>query len=185
MNADQENMVVHVAWCQGLSTAEVARRLRAEPGSAHERRVGDIGVGVRQADEDDGAVLIGPAGTWSVIRQVQGWDCTRSATVAALSDHGGQALGIGWDVNGNEPLLYAVDGRVLVRMDFNWPDDRQGADPHALDPYLDGVEFGDPDDVEENTNAALTLIGRVTGHPLDRARLDATHIGYVIPADAW
>ncbi|MEU4406661.1 DUF6461 domain-containing protein [Streptosporangium sp. NPDC023963] len=186
---DNEDFGFRAAWCEGLTAEEAVRRLRADPDTAYASTIDELMHEEEEGDSDfdEGAVLIGPAGTWTMILQLNGLDCTRYSTLEALSAGGGRAVGIGWNANGDERLTYAEDGRVLVSMDFTFPEDRSGPDRQALDSYMEGLALGYEEgaDIEESINAALTLIGRLTGHPIDRDWIEASHTFYVIPKDAW
>ncbi|GAA0843099.1 DUF6461 domain-containing protein [Streptosporangium amethystogenes subsp. fukuiense] len=184
---DNEDFGFRAAWCEGLTGEEAARRLRADLDSAYTSTIDELMHEEGDSDFDEGAVLIGPAGTWTMILQLNGLDCTRYSALEALSAGAGRAVGIGWSVNGDERLIYAEDGRVLVSMDFMFPEDRSGPDRQALDPYMEGLvlAYEEGADVEESIDAALTLIGRITGHPIDRDWVEARHTFYVIPRDAW
>ncbi|GAA3129338.1 hypothetical protein GCM10010485_79640 [Streptosporangium carneum] len=184
---DNEDFGFRAAWCEGLTTEEVARRLRADPDTAYTTTIDELTGEEGDSDFDEDAVLIGPAGTWTMILQLNGLDCTRYSALEALSAGGGRAVGIGWSANGDERLIYAEDGRVLVSMDFTFPQDRRGPDRQALDPYMEGLvlAYEDGADPEDSIDAALTLIGRITGHPIDRDWLEAGHTFYEIPRDEW
>ncbi|MFF5114022.1 DUF6461 domain-containing protein [Streptosporangium sp. NPDC000509] len=184
---DSEDFGFRAAWCEGLTCEEAARRLRADLDSAYASTVDELMHEEGDHDFDEGAVLIGPAGAWTMILQLNGLDCTRYSTLEALSAGAGRAVGIGWSANGDERLIYAEDGRVLVSMDFTFPEDRSGPDRQALDPYMEGLVLGYEEgaDVEESIDAALTLIGRMTGHPIDRDWIEARQTFYVIPRNAW
>ncbi|GAA3419542.1 DUF6461 domain-containing protein [Streptosporangium vulgare] len=184
---DNEDFGFRAAWCEGLTSEETARRLRADLDSAYVSSLGELMHKEGDSDFDEGALLIGPAGFWTMILQLNGLDCTRYSALEALSAGAGRAVGIGWSANGDERLIYAADGRVLVSMDFTFPEDRSGPDRQALDPYMEGLvlAYEEGAEVEESIDAALTLIGRITGHPIDRGWIEADHTFYVIPRNAW
>lgn len=184
---DSEDFGFRAAWCEGLHIEEVARRLRANLDTAYPSSIDALMHEDGEVDVDDGAVLIGPAGNWTMILQLNGVDCTRYAALEALSANAGRAVGIRWTADGDERLIYAEDGRILVSIDFTFPEDRKGPERHALDSYMEGLALGYEEgaDIEESIDAALTLIGRITEHPIDRDWLEADHTFYVIPRDSW
>lgn len=184
---DNDDFGFRAAWCEGLTSEEAARRLRADLDSAYASTIDELMHEEGDFDFDEGAVLVGPAGTWTMILQLNGLDCTRYSALEALSAGAGRAIGIGWSVNGDERLIYAEDGRVLVSLDFTFPEDRRGPDRQALDSYMEGLvlAYEEGADLEESIDAALTLIGRITGHPIDCDWMEASHTFYAIPRDAW
>ncbi|WP_306870875.1 hypothetical protein [Streptosporangium brasiliense] len=76
---------------------------------------------------------------------------------------------------------------MITSLTVTYPALRDRADPHALDPYLEGLRFElgsgrEGTSIEESISSALTLIGRITGREIDREWLDGTHTLYVMPS---
>ncbi len=170
-------------WCEDIGVEETARRLGADLESAEECDLVSVADGL-EITEGDGVILAGLAGTWTLVIQVTGFDCVLDDALIRLSRDGGRALSLGWDINGNEEIGYAIDGDVVTRLSVTCPELRSGTDPAALDPLMEGLRFQlDEDDpvVEESVNSAFVLVGRITGREIDRAWLDAPHTRFVIP----
>lgn len=130
------------AWVEGLEVWEVARRLGvsvADVDDAIACTWADV-LRERPSDRDAGIVWAGrlTAG-WTQIIQVRGFDCGQ-----ALRDlsYGGQALTVGWDLNGPRDLEYAVNGEYVTGFSATVPGKRWGSDPQALDRYARGLQFG-------------------------------------------
>ncbi|WP_146615789.1 DUF6461 domain-containing protein [Nonomuraea aridisoli] len=183
---DDEYFGFHAAWVAGIDAREAARRMRADLDSAVECGIHDVYEQLGGLGERDGLILVGQAGAWVLIVQLRGWDCTRDQALSIASSGGGRAVAIGWNADGDEQLIYAVDGRILTYTDFSPRPRRGGADRHALDEYMEGLSFVDDIDAEEtNIDTALTVIERITGRGIDQDWLESTHTGYVIPQGAW
>jgi len=176
------------AWCKGLSVAEAAARLRADPDSATPCTWAEIDDGLGEPDAEAGVVWIGEqAPGWTQIIQYVGVHIGMREPQLALSK-GGALLYLGWpllETEGPEDLEYVVDGRALTTISLVNPEDRDGPEPHALDRYMDGLPFDRDTPVDELLDAAFQLVGRVTGRELDADWLRGTHTRYVIPAGAW
>ncbi|MFD8527598.1 DUF6461 domain-containing protein [Streptosporangium canum] len=170
------------AWCEGIGVEEAARRLGADLDSRTDCDLRNI------ADAAGGnVILVGPCGSWTLVFQIGGFDCARLQGLSALSRDSGRALSVSWNINGDETLSYAIDGQMITRFTVTYPALRDGADPHALDPYMEGLRFElgsgrEGPSNEEVISSALTLIGRITGREIDREWLDGTHALYVMPA---
>ncbi|MFF4417363.1 DUF6461 domain-containing protein [Streptosporangium sp. NPDC001559] len=170
-------------WCEGIGVEETAKRLGADLESAEEHDLVSATDDIEIA-EGYGVILAGLAGTWTLVVQVVGFDCVLDDALIRLSRDGSRALSLGWDIDGNEEIGYAVNGDVVTRLSVTCPELRSGADPTALDPLMEGLKFQLDEDnpvVEESVNSAFALAGRVTGRKIDRAWLDAPHTRFLIP----
>ncbi|MEU9890848.1 DUF6461 domain-containing protein [Sphaerisporangium sp. NPDC051011] len=170
------------AWCEGIGVEEAARRLGADLDS---RTDGDL-RNIANA-KGDNLVLVGPFGAWTLIFQIGGWDCASLLGMSALSRDSGRALSLEWGYDGDETLHYAMDGQMITSLSVTYPPLRDGADPHALDPYVEGLRFelgSGPEgpSLAECVTSALTVIARVTGREIDQEWLDGTHALYVMPS---
>ncbi|MGV9778023.1 DUF6461 domain-containing protein [Streptosporangium sp. NPDC003464] len=118
---------------------------------------------------------------------ISGFDCSTMEGLSALSRDSGRALSVSWAINGDGTLDYATDGQMITSLTVIYPALRDGADPHALDPSLEGLRFElgsgrEGASIEESISSALTLIGRITGREIEREWLDGTHALYVMPS---
>ncbi|WP_176955784.1 hypothetical protein [Sinosporangium album] len=103
-----------------------------------------------------------------------------------LTRNGGSLLYLGWplyEIRGVDDLEYVVNGETVTTLMVGDPAERDGTDPHALDEYMDGLDFAG-DSASAEVTSALRLIGRITGRELDRAWLDERHMRFTIPAVA-
>ncbi|MFF4779487.1 DUF6461 domain-containing protein [Microtetraspora fusca] len=172
-------------WCEGRDPQEVAALLGADLTSVHEAALADVAE-IPGLHYLDGVILAGRAGAWTLTIQKTGPYLVDDETLMRLSQGGRRALSVSWNIGGNEDLSYAVDGCLIVRFSFAFPDieGRTGQDVTALDPLMEGLRFGLGEDDysgEECISSAFTLAGRVTGQEIDAAWLDASHEQFVIP----
>ncbi len=170
-------------WCEGIGAEELASRLGTDPESAAERTLTSV-VDDLEMNEGDGLLLVGPAGAWTLVIQVVGYDCALEENLCLLSRDGGRALSISWDIGGDTDLVYAIGGEIATKFSITDPELRSGRTPGALDPLMEGLRFQlDEDDpvVEESLTSAFALAGRITGQEIDRTWLDSPHTRFVIP----
>ncbi|NAS23017.1 hypothetical protein GT755_15110 [Herbidospora sp. NEAU-GS84] len=171
----------YAVWVEGTPVEEAVALLKGDPASGVPDRFEGCWGWV---DEDDeGALLAGPIGDWTLL--IGDWRPTEEDALVTLTRGGGRAFAVSWNEDGTSFLKYAAGGQVVTAFDLFSPAERHGADPAALDPFMDGLRF-DIDDAEpaESFTSALTVIGRVTGRRLDREWLDAPHTTYSIPRPA-
>jgi hypothetical protein len=175
-------------WCKGLSVAEAAARLRADPASATECGWTEIGDGLDDLNPDDGVVWIGEqVPGWTQVILYQDLHAGLNEPLTALSQ-GGELLYLGWpllELEGAEDLEYMVDGRYVMSMSPADPAERDGPEPGALDRYMVGLPLNRETPVDERLDAVFRLVGRVTGRELDADWLRGRHTRYIVPANAW
>ncbi|MEU8378521.1 DUF6461 domain-containing protein [Streptosporangium sp. NPDC048865] len=188
LNAYELHDVFVGAWCDGLSVAETAARLRADPDSATACSWAEIGDGLESLGAGTGVVWIGEqAPGWTQIIQYEGPHIGMNEPQLKLSE-GGALLYLGWpllETEGAEDLEYVVDGRARTSVSLVDPGERSGPEPDALDRYMDGLTLDLETPVDEVLDAAFRLVGRVTGRELDADWLRGSHTRYVIPGAAW
>ncbi|MFF0250002.1 DUF6461 domain-containing protein [Streptosporangium sandarakinum] len=171
-------------WCEGRDPRASAALLGADLGSAYPCTLAQIGENLH-IQSDDGVILTGPAGEWSLVIQVEGHSAVLDENLVRLSENGHRALSVSWDIGGNEEICYAVNGEMLVRFSFTFPDLRSGTDVTVLDPLMDGLRFQldeNGESIEESISSAFTLAGRLTGKEIDADWLNARHERFIIPS---
>ncbi|WP_219502916.1 DUF6461 domain-containing protein [Nonomuraea ceibae] len=175
----------YTVWAEGLDLEETAARIGVNPDDGAVVSLSEITGGI---DEDphwrDGAgvVLIGEADddSWTVSFQVQGGDIAGGDLLARLSAGGGRALSIGWNINANHRLEYAVDGDVAVSVPLH--EALPHFDEHAAGLSMPDVWNEDGDfPIEEMISTGFQLAQRITGVHLDRYWLRLAHTRFVLP----
>ncbi|MFE0156497.1 DUF6461 domain-containing protein [Nonomuraea sp. NPDC059007] len=190
---DEELPGFSALWAENISPGELARALGSADLTGVECGLDDIDAHLAHLGDDDGAAWIGPHGDWALAIQVAD-GCSLGATANLLRvSRGRRAIGIHWDLGGNDKLAYAADGVLLTRFAPSWPDSRTGENVRVLDPFMAGLRFqmDDPSDraivnpvtFAESVSSALVLAGRVTGTELDATWLRNTHRLFVLPSN--
>ncbi|MFI6477136.1 DUF6461 domain-containing protein [Nonomuraea sp. NPDC050663] len=175
----------YAVWCEGIAAEEAVSVLGGDPATGVPDRFGEWGSGSDGSGEQAAGLLAGTLGGWIVL--IGDHRCVADEVVAELSRGDRRALALAWDFHGESLLKYARSGELVTVLDVFDPGERSGADPDALDPYLEGLRFdldeGEPAvEPAESFTSALVAIGRVVGRELDREWLDAPHTGYHVPA---
>lgn len=177
---------VCVTWVQGLPPNEVAHRFSGKPRRLSRRM--PIANAVRRHYESSGddllmVLAVGQFGDWAVAVEPNGFQGTRPEVLRALTTDNGKAISIYWNENADNELVYVVDGKVVTALDMiMYPEEgATGTDPHALDPYLAGLEFGPGTGHDADPfTAGLAVAERITGVRLDRDWLSARHLQVII-----
>ncbi|MEV0233613.1 DUF6461 domain-containing protein [Nonomuraea sp. NPDC050786] len=172
----------HLVWAEGMGANELCRRLGGDPASAFRC---DINNMARPDAEQGPNMWAGTANGWA---QALLFDLFASPmSFLQQVSRGTRALSIrcGYD---NYRLDWAVDGVLVTCFPIDWPTERGGFDPHALDPLMEGLAFqlDNPDDysiedpvtIEVSVTSALRLAGRITGREIDAKWLNAVHSRY-------
>ncbi|WP_326822024.1 DUF6461 domain-containing protein [Streptosporangium sp. NBC_01756] len=177
------------AWCKGLSVQGAASRLRADQRSAALCTWENIEDDLDPTLPREGVVWIGSqAPGWVQIIQFEGDHLALPAPQQALTADGGELLYLGWplrELEGPEDLEYVVDGRSTTSVCLVEPSVRAGRDPDALKAHMEGLSLGIDNDPDAISDAAFSLVGRVTGRLMDADWLQAAHTRYIIPIGAW
>ena len=162
-------------------TMEVLNRLGADLA-----QVRSVAVGADLASAGAaGLVHADVLGDAVVLLEPNGFLGSQRGVMAQLSG-GGRAHSAFWNVNGDNQLVYAADGRVVTEMDGQFPEDRAGENPAALDD-----DIADLFDVVGGTGAAgdwqaamLAVIERRTGVALTARWLAEEHPTVVVAVSA-
>ncbi|MEU2665166.1 DUF6461 domain-containing protein [Micromonospora sp. NPDC007220] len=81
------------------------------------------------------------------------------------------------------PVSYAENGRLVASVDWSYPGHGDGDDPEELEPYLDGLGFGEDGDPRPK---ALAFLQRCGGVRITREHLvDAHPASVLVPADLF
>lgn len=187
-NDGEDVSAFHALWVWGRGPGEVARLLAGESESAVECDLDDF-LRYQASSPGEQVMWVAMAGEWVQVLPAAG-KALRESVLVELSEMERQALEIYWDTGGNERFAYAVDGAVLTKFSFCFPDFRSGADSGVLDSLMTGLNLRltDPDEdpgerlVEfpESVTSAFVLAGRVTGHLVDAEWLSGVHTRYSI-----
>lgn len=172
---DAQPDLLEFVWCwtvvqpltRPVTTAEVARRLGADPATVEQRAGWDF-------DEPDGMLHLHQVGSVVVMCQAGAWEGVRDEALRWLSD-GACVHSSAWSgANVRSVLCYAAFGVVLTRLQYLDDEHPGGRQPTALDEDRAALreEMGYP--------AHLALIERRTGVRLDPAWLDQPHDVVVI-----
>jgi hypothetical protein len=172
----------HLLWAEGMGGNELCRRLGGDPASAFRCDIDNL---ARPEAEPGPAMWAGTANGWA---QALLFDLYASLlSFLPEVSRGTRALSIqcGYD---NYRLDWAVNGVVVTLFVIDWPTERGGADPHALDALMEGLAFqlDNPDDygiedpvtIQVSVTSALRLAGRITGREIDATWLGAVHSNY-------
>ncbi|MFI7446459.1 DUF6461 domain-containing protein [Nonomuraea sp. NPDC049714] len=179
----------YAVWVEAIPVEEAIVVLNGDPATGTPDSFAGWGSGSDGSGDEPGGLLVGPIGEWTLM--IGDYRLTMDDTLLALSRHGARVLAIEWDCDSQTLLKYAKDGELITVLDVLDTDERSGSAPDALDPYLHGLRFNIDDDLpgeppiylDESFTSALTAIGRVVGHQLDREWLEAIHTTYVVPAN--
>ncbi|MFI7533621.1 DUF6461 domain-containing protein [Streptosporangium sp. NPDC049376] len=178
----------HAVWVESIPVEEAVVILNGDPASGTRDGFLGWGTGSDGGGEEAAGLLAGQVGDWILV--IGDHRSTEDEALLALSRCGRRALAIRWDLHGENTLKFAEDGKLITVIDIFDTGERSGTDPNALDPYLYGLRFNIDDDIPgepavepgESLTSALTAIGRMVGHRIDREWLEATHTTYVVPA---
>ncbi|GAA2397243.1 hypothetical protein [Nonomuraea africana] len=125
------------AWVENWGVRDTARLMGADLGS--EVQLSWAELEQSSFPEDRGVLWIGQLNDrWIQVLQYQG---VQAIDALAELSIGGRALGLSWHVNDPGTLLYAVNGSYVTGMDITRPKGGRGSDPHALDAYMEGLQF--------------------------------------------
>ncbi|MET8336393.1 hypothetical protein ABZV14_16825 [Streptosporangium canum] len=171
-------------WSEGPSIEETAQRLGADKSSAAKRALADITLGFEGDDmpgDDEGIILVGALGAWTLTLQIQWMDVTEGEKLSALSRDGGRAIAVGWHGSGAHRVEYSINGDVV----FSGPMEDALA---SLREYSAGLRMPTDWDIpvsqgspaEEMITTALVAVGRMVGHEIDDAWLQTPHVRYLI-----
>jgi hypothetical protein len=106
-----------------------------------------------------------------------------SVQARALSAPGEDAAMATWQAGGRIQLWYVRDGRILVYLDPQRPEQLAGEQTSLLDSCLADLPLPIPGaTVVDYIPIALGLLERLTGHDLDPATLDQPHLLLDVPA---
>lgn len=172
----------HLVWAEGMGGNELCRRLGGDPASAFRC---DIDNMARPGAEQGSSMWAGTAAGWAQALLFE----LHTSPMSFLREvsRGTRALSIkcGYD---NYRLDWAVDRVLVTYFAIDWPSERGGTEPHALDPLMEGLayqldnpddpEIEDPVTTEVSVTSALRLAGRITGREIDAKWLGAVHSCY-------
>jgi hypothetical protein len=164
-----------------LDLAEVVRRLGGDPDDLsprgpREHVAVDLGREcVFFLDQVDRAVTI---------MEVNGYQGARPEVLRRLSD-GARVHSAFWNVNANNRLSFAAFGEVVTDLEADYPDERNGTDPDALNEDLGDLIAMAPTDESDGGNwraGMLAVVEARTGVRLDLAWPARPHPTIVLPA---
>ncbi|MEV4249814.1 DUF6461 domain-containing protein [Streptosporangium canum] len=172
----------HLAWAEGLNAEELSRRLGADPSSAFRCRINDLLNG----DSHGVSMWADTIGGW--VQAFLFWSTPNLSFLQEISCDGTRALSLECGASSTYRLDWAADGAIVTSFAIDWPDERGGVNPHALDPLMEGLKFqldnpgnfsiDDPVTIEVSVTSALRLAGRITGSEINAEWLDAIHTRY-------
>ncbi|HWO63126.1 MAG TPA: DUF6461 domain-containing protein [Umezawaea sp.] len=113
---------------------------------------------------------------WTFLAEDNGFHGSLPEVVARLST-GTVAASAYWNVNFDSRITLAHDGRVLAAVEFAANGPVTGADPAAITPFLDGLDFSDP---YRTCAAALAFLERVSGVRVPAGWSSAPHPASVV-----
>ncbi|MGC4766176.1 DUF6461 domain-containing protein [Micromonospora sp. DT46] len=117
-----------------------------------------------------------------VLVEENGFRGSRPEVLRRLSE-GTSATSVFWNVNFVNRLSYAENGRLVASVDWSYPGHGDGDDPEELEPYLDGLGFGEDGDPRPK---ALAFLQRCGGVRITREHLvDAHPASVLVPADLF
>ncbi|MEU7910007.1 DUF6461 domain-containing protein [Microbispora bryophytorum] len=123
---------------------------------------------------------VAPAGPAVVLFENNGFLGSLPEVLRRLS-RDGRVCGVYWNVEGDNRLSYAADGRVLVNLDAMFWDEWTGDDVAVLEPELRAMTdllAGDEDDWQAAAMTALRLVCGVVDRAAERDRVaDGTRNG--------
>ncbi|SDK04521.1 DUF6461 domain-containing protein [Nonomuraea jiangxiensis] len=187
--SDASMQQFYAVWVEGIPVEEAVVILNGDPASGAPDSFSGWGSGSDGSGSEAAGLLFGRIGNWTLI--ISDYRSTEDEALLTLSGCGRRILAVSWDFHGETVLKYARDGELVTVLDILDTSDRSGSNPNALDPYLHGLRFNIDDDdpgepaiePRESFTSALTVIGRMVGHQIDRDWLESTHTTYLVPAD--
>ncbi|WP_062428595.1 hypothetical protein [Herbidospora daliensis] len=171
-----------MAWAEGLTIEETARRLGADPATATPCPLAELPP--FETEMLDVVTLIGEFGGWTLTLQVLMGDANDAEKLAALSAGGGRAIGIGWINGDNHRVNVAADGEEVFSERF--ADALRPGGPLA--PHADGLSIPDRDEIPDDEDypeaavisTVLTAVGRYVGRQVDEEWLTRPHVAYLV-----
>jgi hypothetical protein len=133
-----QDLLADRVWCaeglswtvvQQLTMDEVCRRL-----AARHIDFAEVLDGRPEGFDPLLVASLAQVGSSVMLFQQYGFEGSRPEVLRRLSD-GTRVHNVGWTINGNGTISYAVDGKILTRIGNNDPERRSGEDPSALDEY--------------------------------------------------
>jgi hypothetical protein len=119
---------------------------------------------------EEGVIQAGRAGGSVFLFERNGFEGSRPEVLRRLSE-GARAAGVFWNVNFDNSVDYAVNGRLLTSLDAMFPDNRHGEQPEALDDWL--FPLGDLLSVDWRASA-MAIVEMATGSRLETDFFDTT-----------
>ncbi|MEU6411848.1 DUF6461 domain-containing protein [Microbispora sp. NPDC046933] len=117
---------------------------------------------------------VAPAGSAAVLFENNGFLGSLPEVLRRLS-RDGRVCGVYWNVEGDNKLSYAADGRVLVSLDAMFSEEWDDDDFAALEPELRVMTGLLAEDEDEWQAAAMTVVELVTGVRLTGEWLSGAH----------
>ncbi|MBO3749495.1 hypothetical protein J5X84_25745 [Streptosporangiaceae bacterium NEAU-GS5] len=167
-----------LTWSHGKSPEEVAHLLGGDTATAAPRTVGQaIDDATALDDSDDGVsplvAVVGALGDWVMAVEPYGGQGTRPVVLRALSAGGGRALSVKWNVNLDNQLAYAADGRLLARFDMLRKNDPSNVISDAARSHLHDLALWQE---AESIESGLAVAEGLSGHRLEKAWFRRRHI---------
>ncbi|MFD0469439.1 DUF6461 domain-containing protein [Nonomuraea thailandensis] len=174
-----------VTFVRGLDERETLRRFGVADQDMRSYAWEELWERVEETDGCCDVVVAARAGGWTVAFELNGWQGIRWETLRELS-RGGEAVTVmRHDYAASHRFMHAVDGVERTGFRPEWPQQRWGALPDALNGHL--RELGlptEPDDELDDWNvavpASLALASRISGVLFDDGMLGEPLFGGVI-----
>ncbi|MEU7991138.1 DUF6461 domain-containing protein [Streptosporangium canum] len=140
LEAGFPDVQVCVTWCKNNDLEEVAHHFGAAPETGVWATLDEL----EDLEEEHGEELVEltTMGEWTIAMEPSGFQGVRSAVLEPLSV-GGCAFSVFWNVEWDNKVAYAVDGRVVTSFNLLDIGQRSGSDPAALDELLRQVGLHD------------------------------------------
>ncbi|MFE3455838.1 hypothetical protein ACFXJ8_43750 [Nonomuraea sp. NPDC059194] len=171
----------HGLWVEGNDLDEIVRQVRADP---HSRVECDLQALLEMLPGQGGdTIWTGPvASGWTHILAF-GWYPNHPA-IRNLGRRRVFEIHYQGELSDLEPLNLYYDGVYIGDVT---PPYEEGGDMYLPDyrQYANGLALGDKPTLERCVHLMLCMVGRITGHFLDRDWFGATRTMYRIPESSW
>ncbi|MGW3352295.1 DUF6461 domain-containing protein [Nonomuraea rubra] len=176
-----------VTFVLGLDERETLRRFGVAEQDMRPYSWEELWERVEETDGCCDVVVAARAGDWTIAFELRGWEGVRWVTLRELS-RGGEAVAVmRHDYAASHRFMHAVDGEVRTGFRPQWPQERWGTRPDALNGHM--AELGLPTEPEDELDtwdevvpASLALAGRISGVLFDTEVLGEPMFGGIITA---
>ncbi|GIH73457.1 DUF6461 domain-containing protein [Sphaerimonospora thailandensis] len=175
-----------VTFVRGLDERETLRRFGVADEDIQPVDYEDFYDRIEETDGCCDLVTVTRVGEWTIAFELSGWEGSRPETLRELTRGGGEAVSVmRHDYAASHHFGHAADGEVRTVFRPEWPGERWGSHPDALNEDmrelgLDPEPADEFESVSDSVPRVLALAGRISGVLFDPAIQDELLLGGII-----